>query len=275
MWVFPSRLRIASKLLANLLKRCNHEVLFLNFSRNLEDVVKELADGVPYEYFSRRIKELGLVPAPFESWRYWTEPILLAVKGLRLIRPRLRIYCYKSPFFERFSSDFAMRVLRLVFKVASTGKVNVEEWCELVRSALKAGDYALREEADCIVRSLREGERGLCISNFEGRKLKESLVKVGLKVNLKYLLLPYHFTPLDILLRVYKYFSMLGETPPKSRILRLIEEQVKFVRGYVLTSRDYDEAYFRWFADRSKWLKSRVSQLYNLGGHNPNLADFF
>lgn len=126
--VTPKHIKAAASRLAESLERLYYDTLFLNFSRNLEGVVKELAEGAPCDHVLETLKELKLIPEPWGSWVYRAEPILRGLRGLQLKKPSLKIYCYKDPSLTSLSAQLAEKAALLIFGLYSTGKMDLEEW---------------------------------------------------------------------------------------------------------------------------------------------------
>jgi len=262
-WFLPSHLRIASERAYTLLRCIRFDVLYLNVTRKVEGLIYSLAEGAPYDWFIHEVVERGLVPEPAGSWEYWVKPILLAIRGILKENPRVKIFCYRQPYMAEFSARLAIEIARLTFRFISTGKTDLGKWRCLISHFLRVGGDAMRDEARYIMDRYEPEERGVCISDLGSRGLIDLLRDGGLELDSHYILLPYHFTPIEIITREIRRYKMRGLTMPDQRLLRLIREHTKFIRDYILLSRDYDEAYLRWIHDRARWIESRLkTKLY-------------
>ncbi len=258
-WILPN-LKKASLKTVKLLRRERFDVLFLNLRSDMEDSVRELAEGVPYSQFIEHIKELKLIREPISSWEYWFKPILTYLRGIINRRPKLKVWCYKQPLLSSFSSEVAEKISMLTFRVNSTGRVNLSEWKRLLEEYIRLSGDALNDEANYITERFNSESSGICISNFEGRILAERLRGEKLRVNINYVLAPYHFTPLEILMRMLMFEDGRVDDHTVSTFVNL---HAKFIREYILTSEDYDTAYMRWVRDKAGWIGSRIQEAYN------------
>ncbi|MBS7649360.1 MAG: hypothetical protein QXK89_06010 [Candidatus Bathyarchaeia archaeon] len=252
-WVLPHNLRAAFEKASILLRRAEFDVLYLNIQRGLQELVEDLALGAPYEQFINRVEEADILHEPITSWEYAVKPILLAIRGLKLKKPHLKIICYRNPVLDSLSIESAERIAMLTFRVNSTGKVDVEEWRSLIRKIIDGTDASIKDEVEYIIGSCSEvssEQKAICMTDFSGRHLLRELRKTGIDVILRYIFLPYYFTPLEILLRETAYMLRRGVNIGNERLHKLVKLHAKFIREYILTSVDYDEAYFRWLRDK-------------------------
>jgi len=254
-WILPNNLRTAFEKAATLLKTNYFDILCLNLQRELEELIKDLALGAPYEKFIERVKEMDLIKEPISSWEHRIKPILLAVRGLKLRRPNLRIICYRSSLAENLSIKNATRVATLTFRVNSTGKISVEEWRSLIYKLMDETNKLIGEEANYLLETLSnlplgEKAKAVCTSDFTGKSLMENLKKIGVKASLRYIFTPYYFTPLEVLMRKAAKEIRDGSEINDEDLIRLVKLHAEYVREYVLTSMDYDSAYFRWVKDK-------------------------
>ncbi|MEM2936599.1 MAG: hypothetical protein QW231_05440 [Candidatus Bathyarchaeia archaeon] len=257
--ITPDHIKAAASKAAELIKKLDYEVLFLNFSRNLENGIKELAEGAPYDYVLDRLRELKLIPEPTGSWEYGAEPILRALRGIQLKKPGLKIHCYKDPDLTSLSEQLAEKTALLIFRWCSTGKMELEEWKALLASWLDLETEALDREADLLIKKAEVGDKNVCIAGFNGRHIKAHLKEAGYHVRLQCLYVPYHFTPLEILAREIRLAPSKGSTLPSQRIEELMEQHARFIRDYVTVSENYDDAHRHWMWDRAPWLRHRMT----------------
>ena len=252
--VIPSHIRRAAMRAAEHIKKLNYDILFLNFSRQLEDGIRAIAEGVPYEYVVEKLRERRLILEPIGSWEYCAKPILMSLKGILTRKPNIKIYCYRDPFVSSLYTKVAEKVMLLIFRVCSTGRIDIEAWENLIKDFLESEGDAVKREADFIAKEMKKGEDGLCIAGFDGGYLKRRLEEGGCTVKLIYLFTPYHFTPLEVLVREMRMAFSRGLSVSRERIAELVRNHALFMREYVTTSRDYDEAYLRWMDEQAPWI---------------------
>jgi len=136
------------------------------------------------------------------------------------------------------------------------GKVNVDDWRGAARGFLEASADTLDKKAEDVAERSKGKGKSICICGMEGRVFRDCLSKYNLEMKLTYVLLPYYFTPIETLAR--QIGKELGDPARNdSRIFRIAKHQIEFVGEYVLTSRDYDEAYHKWVGDTAPCARSR------------------
>lgn len=252
-WVLPNNLRVGVQKASIFLRHFDFNVLCLNIQQNIEDLIEDLALGASYEGFIKRLKEMNLLYEPISSWKYWFEPILLALRGIKIKKPELKIICYKSPMYERILIEFAEKIAILTLKTILTERIDVSEWRNLIHKVIFSSRY-LNHEAKHIIEALNKingNIRALCISDFSARNLMKILREHGVKSRLRYIFSPYYFTPIEVLLREAARAFIKGIELNNGRITELVSLHTKFIREYVLLSANYDEAYFKWIRNRS------------------------
>ena len=243
--------------MAEIIRNSKFDVLFLDWSRHLNDSIRALAEGAPYESFIERVRELSLVPESLSSWEYEAEPILLAVRGVINKKPGLEVWCYKQPDFTRLSVELAEKIAGLVLRASAAGKIDVDEWRTLIKVFLEATYSVFNEETRYVAEKSKGKKISFCVSGMKARTLREGLRRYGFDADLTYVLLPYCFTPFEILNREMER-ELEGSFTNSDRILQIIKCHITFVREYVLTSQDYDEAYFKWVNDVAPWVNNRL-----------------
>lgn len=252
--VIPNHIKTASLRAARHLEKMDYDTLFLNFSRDLENGVRALAEGAPYDYVVERLKELKLIPEPIGAWGYSAKPILMALRGILHKKPSLKIYCYLDPSFTLLSAKTAEKIALLIFRTCSTGKIDAKEWEKLFNSLLDPEAKALEKEANFIARKAESSEDAICIGGFNGRYIAVHLRDEGYNAILTYLYTPYHFTPLEILMHEMRRTVSRGASLSYERIKELVERHAQLIKEYVTINEDYDEAYRRWICDKAPWL---------------------
>lgn len=259
--VIPNHIKSAALRAAQHLKKMDYDTVFLNFSKDLEEGVRALADGAPYDYVIERLKRLKLIPEPVGAWEYSAEPILMALRGILYKKPKVKIHCYRDSSFDLLSAKMAEKIALLIFRACSTGKINAEEWEDLLCSLLESETKALKEETDFIARKAESSEDSICMAGLNGRHIRAHLMKDGYDVSLTYLYVPYHFTPLEILMREMRRTTSRGAPLSYEKITELVKLHAQFIREYVTVNKDYDEAYRRWISEKAPWLMSASRKL--------------
>lgn len=253
-WVLPSNLRVASEKAASALKSSEYDVLFLDVRRELNNLVEDLALGAPYEQFIDEVKRLNILREPISLWEHQLKPILLALRGLKIRRPGMKIICYRSQRSEDSLIKRAERVALLILRINSTGEVDVKEWRKIVHDSIRESTTLMDEEVDYILKVYHEenleDKFAIVISDFSGKYFLKRLKDAGISVSLRYLLLPYYFTPLEILIREAAAMLRKGSNISDERIVHLAKLHADFIRNYIIASYDYDEAYFQWVKDK-------------------------
>lgn len=262
-WVLPNNLRAASERAAGILREYDFKVLYLNVQRELNDLVEELALGAPYEQFINEVRRLGILRESISSWEYQLKPIFLALRGLKIRKPSMRIFCYRSSDSENSAIKRAEKIALLILRINSIGEVDVREWRKIIYGAISEGAAFADEEADYIVRAFfREGlkgEKAIIISDFSGRYLLRRLREIGVDVSIRYIFLPYYFTPLEVLMREAALMLSRGLDLSDEKIISLAKLHAEFIRDYVLTSYNYDEAYLRWLKDKVGMVRAALN----------------
>lgn len=257
-FALPTHLRVASNRMARIIRSSESDALFLYLPQHLDSLIRSLAEGCPYEYLLDRVRELSLLPEPLSCWEYEMEPMLLAIRGILNRKHGLEISCYRQPSIVQLSANLAANIAELVLRASLTGKVDVDDWRMAVMEFLKASIDVLDEEAKYVAERSEGKGKSICICGMDGRAFRDRLSEYNLETKLIYVLLPYYFTPIEILTREIER-ERGGSTENGERISRIAEHHINFVREYVLTTRSYDEAYLKWVADIAPWLKFRRS----------------
>lgn len=253
-WILPNNLRVASERAASILKETDFKILYLNVHRELSDLVDDLALGAPYEQFLDEVRRLNILRESISSWEYQLKPIFLALRGIKIRRPSVRIVCYRNSQSENSVIKRAEKIALLILRINSIGEVDVEEWRKIIYGAINEENAFADEEVNYIIgvyfRERLKGETAIIISDFSGRHLLRRLREAGVNVSLRYIFLPYYFTPLEVLMRETALMLRKGLDLSDEKIISLAKLHAEFIRDYVLTSYDYDEAYFRWLKDK-------------------------
>ncbi|MEM2464178.1 MAG: hypothetical protein QXL85_00995 [Candidatus Bathyarchaeia archaeon] len=249
LWFLPHNLRAAYERAATLLKSVDFDILYLHAPRELNWLVDELALGAPYEQFMETVQKISNLRESLNSWEYRFKPILLTIRGLRLRKPSLKIICYRSIFSENLSVKDAEDVAKLILRTNVTGRVDVEEWRNVVSRIINNISSSVNEESDYIFKTwikIGEGRKTVCLSDYPAREIIKRMRKFGIKAFLRYVFTPYCFMPLEVLIREFIITDKRKLDISDERVTTLARMHVEFVREYILTSDNYDEAYFKW-----------------------------
>jgi hypothetical protein len=139
----------------------------------------------------------------------------------------------------------------LTLQTSLTENVSVEKWKGLVMEGIERKRGALRAEADFIHE--RASQYSVCLSGLDGESLKQRLIEDGEEVNLTNIEGFYYPTPLETL------EDRLTEGDlPDEELRELVMGHVEYVRNYVLSSRNRDQAYYLWVYDKVPGLRHKV-----------------
>jgi hypothetical protein len=232
------------KLVRSLGEQLGVDALFLDLPRSLEAIIRGLEEGdMSYEEALREMERRRLLPEPINSWIYTHEPLIRGLPRLRY-GENFKIYCYKDTKALFHLAKIATDIACLTLRCSVTGRVDVEEWMELLREAAHERWDALEDEVFYISKRA-VGARSICLSGIDGRSLAERLRVEGFKVELRSVEDTYYYTPLEILEGLLERGGA-GE----EEVERLVKCQVEYIRDYVVRSRNRDEAYYRWRHDK-------------------------
>jgi len=234
------------------LRELSYDSLLLNFPENLEPLVREIVENrLCYKAFIEEVREQKLVPEPIDGWRYTAEPLLKSLADLKLRRHKIECYCYKDTKYTRFSADTASKIALLTLRASITKKIDLEDWKNILRDATKHKREALEEEVDSIHE--KSSNECSCASGLDGDQLEQCLIERGRRVNLTNIEEFYHPTPLEILEeRLAK-----GDMPDKEAE-ELIKNHLEYVKNYILTSKNRDQAYYQWVYDNVPSLRPKI-----------------
>lgn len=251
------RLRKSHAKLAKELERLPCDSIFLNFSRSLEEYVRNLAEGLPYDYVLAEIKKSKLVQEPFGGWEYYAEPVLKNLKHLRRMKPELAFHCYESPSYDYISAKNAEKTALMTLRTAATGKVDVSAWRSHLEEEIMLRGEAVEEEAEFIASLALRYEKPACVTGLPGRGLRDRLAERNVEVKQRYLDLPYFYTPLEMLKN-----ELAQSRAPDEKVVQLVREHVDYVRRHVVSSKSLDEAYQQWIGSKT----SRGLSLFRFDG---------
>jgi len=233
---------VSSVSVANYLRSQKFESLFLNLPRSLDELVAEYLMEMRYEDFVEEVRKRKLLPEPVESWLKEYEPLL---RNLREKGSEICTFCYKDDKTFELEAKVAVEAALLVLRDSITGKISADRWLKLLTSQAHTLGVTHRE-AEYILEESSNYDRNICIANFEGRELKKYLEQ-EMETWVKYIGLPYHFTPLEVLRRELRSGKVSEE-----RVRELVSEHIKFIKEMVIP-KDLETAISEWTNKMLYW----------------------
>jgi len=245
-------LRTSYMKVVDYLKRLSCEALFLNFPENLELLIRDLVKNrLSYRAFIEEVRERKLVPEPIEGWRYTAEPILKALAEARLRKAKLECHCYADPRYTKLSLDVSSEIATLTLRANIGREIDLEDWRSILLKGISLRRDALNKEAD----SIHEKAIGecSCVSNLDGENLEQRLTEKGHKTNLINVEEFYHRAPLEMLEERLAKGDISNEEAEK-----LVRDHLDYVKNYILTSRNRDQAYYKWVYEKVPSLREKI-----------------
>jgi len=207
----------------------DYECLFMDFTRNQEGFIREIAHGTAPELIVD-----AMAPEDIDIQR------LRAAMPLFECLPALgdrALYCYKEDASLLLSRDAAVQILILTAK-AKMGKIEVSEWKEVLKDDIFNELESAGSEAEYIAD--RAKERNICLDATA--EVLNSLSSQGFHI--KNIVVDTPCKPLDILGAKLKR-EILGEAEiSDDEVEHLVKEHVRFVD--MIIERGYDRAYRLW-----------------------------
>jgi len=228
--------------------------IFLAFPKEMEELVHKLADTqTTLEVFIEESKRREFIPKPIGSWLYFNKPILEALPRIKNRYPHLQIKCYGGASLEIAAMEIAVKLTTLTLRTNLTDRIQPSLWRDLIKQAEVIQIRHRAVEAENIIQRLKG--RGICISDMEGRSLAKHLRKAGIKVNLRYCVSPYHFTPLKILNRI-----ILHRSAEDWEIEQYVEAHLHYIKDYIYKFKNRDRAYYEWVNDQIPWIRGKIDE---------------
>ncbi len=225
-----------------------YEAIFLNLPRCLQRHVTKLAETGDVEGFIEGAKTgSGL------SESYLTSLIRGHETFLRLL-PRVsagrEIICYSpNPTDEEIRAT--LELPSLILRDSVTKTVSLEQWLSIVEEMVEFGKSKLEEEVEFILREAGRFKSSACICDPGAAvSLKKHLQKKTL-TRILYTVLPYRFTPLQTLLRLYQQKPL-----PASEVEEHVKQHIGFVQKYIVPL-GLEEGLEAWTEKELRWLQGR------------------
>jgi len=238
--IVPS-LRSSAEKAADHIKNHHYDMIFLRYPGNLQFLISDyVSRKLSLHQMLDRIKVDKLLPESINAWFYVNEPILEAIGHLN---KAFKVYCYGDVDYNHMLHEASCKIACLTARVASTDKIDIDEWMQ----ALKAChiNEALEFEAETV--GVKAYGRCLCLAGLSGWRMVKPLKEMGHKVGFRCIEKLYIFKPLEVLNALLDVGKLTSEEAEK-----LISSHVNFVKNYVLTSANLDEAYRKWICDSKK-----------------------
>ena len=214
---------------ARILMHESYECLFMDFTRNQEGFIREIAHGIAPELIVDAME-----PEDIDINRYRTAMPLF--KCLPALGDKA-LYCYKEDASLLLSRDAAVRILILTAK-AKMGKIEVSEWKEVLKDDIFNEHESASSEAEYIADRARE--RNICLDATD--EVLNTLSKQSFHI--KNIVVDTPCKPLDILGAKLKR-EILGEVEiSDEEVEHLVKEHVRFVD--MIIEQGYDQAYRIW-----------------------------
>lgn len=225
-----------------------YEAVFINLPRCLQQYVSKLAETGDVEGF---IEEARTGSGLSES--YLTALVRGHESFLRLL-PRVsggrEIICYSpSPTDEEIRA--ALELPSLILRDSVTMKVSLERWLSLIEEMVESAKSKLEEEVDFLIGEAGRFRSSACICDPGAAVSLMKLLQKRAPTRILYTGLPYRFTPLQTLLRLYRH-----KPPPAGEVEKHIKQHLRFVQKYVVPL-GLEDGLEAWTEKELKWLRGR------------------
>lgn len=220
----------------------DYEAIFINLPRCLQPYIHRLAETGDVEAF---LEEASQLPENY---------LAALIKGhetfFRLL-PRVsrgrEIMCY-SPNPTQEEIRATLELPKLILHDTITETMSLEQWMSLIEEMIESTKNKLREEADYLLREARRFRHSACISNPEAAVNLKKLLQHEAPTRIIYTSLPYAYTPLQTLLRLYQRKPLQATQAQK-----YIKQHIEFIQRYVIPQ-GLDQAFENWTTRQLKWL---------------------
>ncbi len=221
---------------ARWLQEKEYDTLFLDFPKDMEGFIKDIALGASSEHIIKQIKDLGLIKDKEEKHLYTvTRPILEVVHGLT--GSNVEVFCYIEPISYSFSYEVANEVAKLLVK-AKNDDFDPKVWKDLLREQAQLEINCAEREAGYITKRAKDEN----IILDAPREIKTFIRKQGHDV--EEVVIDRSFKPLDNLCDMIKDEILIGKKVSDYQIKHLIMDHAKFSR--LILDKDVEQAYKIW-----------------------------
>lgn len=230
-------LKVPREKVAQRLRKEKPRHILLRFPRTMEEYTAQFREGLPYDYVMKELRESKIIPEPIKAWEYSAEPLLKALPQIE----ETEIHCYGDPLYTQEEIKNLVEVATLSLISSITNKIDTEKWRKLFEKDKESQELALRRETDLVITKTSSFESSVCVANSNTGYLVSELKAEGFEVKVEYIGFSSSPTPLETLRR-----EAAKEDTTDERIKELVRLHIKYIKEYVFTSRNPDEAYRRW-----------------------------
>ncbi|MEM1533786.1 MAG: hypothetical protein QXF51_00715 [Nitrososphaerota archaeon] len=222
-----------------------YEAIFINLPRSLQPFIWRLTEHGDVEGFIREAEHsIGLGESYLSALVRGHEYFL---RHLPKISQGLEIICYST---NPTEADICItfELPSLILRDSIIEDISLDRWLELIKEMRGSAEKALREEAEFLVE--HAGRLGLsaCICNPEAAADLRRLLQTRITSRIIYTALPYCFTPLQTLLRIYS-----RKPPHPSEVEKYLKQHIRFVQQYIIKL-GLDEGLEAWTRKELGWL---------------------
>jgi hypothetical protein len=244
------RLKHARGELAGYLRNARFDAVFLPLTPRLEPFLRMFLEGVPYEEL--RYPMSRLVSGPSRRWEEEYLPIFKALREAFSRSPRISIYLYGGSELDARLAEVTSQMTSMLVRGLLSDEVDSEAWRAALEKYACFWDKSLHEKCDLLEMPAMRHNLSICIYEGLGAgKLAEALRGRGIRVRVLYFGTPHVKLPIDVLKSYFVYLR--GEIGDRE-IRELIRAQLRFLKEYVMRSKDLEEAYRKWVLDNYGFL---------------------
>lgn len=226
------------------IKSFKNGTLFIKLPESFQEWVNDLARGIPVGLIRKELQEFAFFKeSSFDSWWYYVQPLLEAIRGISSRDVRVRCYLEDKYFGEALK--FPVTISLLTLNVSLTGKIDAKKWIDALRSYTNAQMGFIEHASRNLLENLSKRGRNLAIFGLEGRHIW-SKIKGFVDADLIYIGLPYYYTPIEVLMHKLQYKDSVSE----EEIKYWVNCHLDYIRNYVLVTENVDEAYEKWVRDK-------------------------
>ena len=234
-------LKVPREKVAQHLRKEKSGHIFLRFPRTMEEYTAQFREGLPYDYVMEELRKSKIIPEPIKAWEYSAEPLLKVLPQIE----ETEIHCYGDSLYTQEGIKNLIEVATLSLISSITGKVDTEKWRKLFEKDKESQKSALRREADLVITKTSSFENSVCVANSNTDYLISELKAEGFEVKVEYIGFSSSPIPLENLRR-----EIAKEDTTDERIKELVRLHIKYIKEYIFTSKNPDEAYQRWVLEQ-------------------------